>query len=406
MSAPSQSPRLDGFRSALKGSRILVTGGTGFIGGRLVERLVLECGAEVRVLVHHFARASRIARFPIEMMLGDMTEPQDVERAVQGCEVIFHCACATQGSEAKQLRANGRGTENVLASAQRSSVKRVVHVSSNAVYGITPDGDLDETAPRRPANPYSCGKLSTENAAFAAARDSRLPVVILQPTIVYGPFATPWTVNVLQQLKVKRSILVNGGEGLCNAVYVDDVTNAMLLAAVAERCVGEAFLISAEAPVTWREFYGRYEQMLGIRSSISMSAAEATAYSKNHRQTLLRAFLTLIRDEPSFRRRLGATPEVTRLRTLARLLPSTIRQSLARRVRSGGATQPQPVASPADKPIQALPARGIQLFATKTRVRIDKAKRLLGYEPAFDFETGMNLTEEWARWANLLDSRP
>jgi nucleoside-diphosphate-sugar epimerase len=103
--------------------------------------------------------------------------------------------------------------------------------------------------------------------------------VILQPTVIYGPSATPWTVDVLQWLKTSRVILVNRGSGLCNAVYIDDLITAILGAAVQERVIGERFLISGEKPVTWREFFRRFEHMLGFASTVEMSAAEAEAYA-------------------------------------------------------------------------------------------------------------------------------
>ena len=77
----------------LSGKRVLVTGGTGFIGGRLIERLVVDYKADVRALVRNFARASRIARFPIQMVHGDVINPSDVNQAADGCEFIFHCVC-------------------------------------------------------------------------------------------------------------------------------------------------------------------------------------------------------------------------------------------------------------------------------------------------------------------------
>ena len=241
---------------ALSGKRILVTGGTGFIGSRLIERLVLEENAEARVLVHHPAHAARVARLPVAIVQGDVLDAADLERAAEGCEMIFHCAYGTSPDETLQRRVNVEGTRNVFDAALGAKVKRVVHFSTLMVYGVTADGDLDETAPRRYfGNAYSDSKLDAEKLAFDYIRRHHLAVVILQPTAVYGPFALQWTQNVLEKMKTGRMILVDGGEGLRNAVYIDDLVSAALLAAVKEQAVGEAFLISGEAPVTWIEFY-------------------------------------------------------------------------------------------------------------------------------------------------------
>ena len=391
---------------ALSGRQVLVTGGTGFIGGRLVERLVLECNADVRVLVRNYARVSRIARFPIELVPGDVTQPDDVERAASGCEVIFHCAYGNSGSDRMRRLVNVEGTRNVLEAALHSGAERIVQISTLLVYGITSNGDLDETAPRRySGHVYSDSKLDAEKLAFDCVEKHGLPVAILQPTAVYGPFDLGWTIGVLQTLKTGRMILVNGGNGLCNAVYVDDVVSAMLLAAVKEEAVGEAFLISGEQPVTWRDFFDRYAHMLAISGTVSMSAAEAKAYSakRQKRTSIVKETLSILREEPLVRRRVLQTREANALMKIIRLLlPKQIHQSLKRQIGISERDCPLEAASVGEKPIHPLDPYMVQFYATKTRVRVDKAKRMLGYQPDFDFESGMRLTEEWARWANLL----
>jgi len=387
------------------GKKVLVTGGTGFIGGRLIEKLVLECHADVRVLARNFTNAFRIARFPLEFMYGELTAKGDVERAVSGCEVIFHCAYGNQGDHKSRKLVNIAGTKNVLEAALHAGVKRVVHLSTAAVYGwATTDGDLDETAPRRYSNDvYSDSKLEAEKIALHYAEKYRLPVVVIQPTVVYGPFSKAWTVAVIQQLKTGKVILVNDGEGLCNAVYVDDVVSAVLLAAVKKEAVGEVFLISGEQPVTWRSFYNRYERMLAISATVNMSPTEAKHY-RRETKGILRETLSMLREEAHIRERLSRTAEVTYLkRIVSSLLSEHSWQSLKQRFMNGNGTDQQQVAREAEKIIHPVMPFLANFFASKTRVRIDKAKKLLSYQPAYDFESGMKLTEEWARWANLLE---
>lgn len=397
----------------LSGSRVLITGGTGFIGGRLVEKLMLEHQVDVRILVRNFARAPRIARFPVEMVHGDVTNPSDVERAVSGCDVVFHCAAlGSEGSREVRHLVNVEGTRNVLEAALDAGVNRVVHLSSLTVYGNTPDGDLDETAARRySGNIYSDTKLDGEKVASEYARERGLPVVILQPTIVYGPYGDFWTVYTLRKLKTERVILVNGGDGLCNPVYIDDVIHAMLLAAVRDEAVGEAFLISGEQPVTWREFFEMYASMIGPVEMVSMSATELleASQARKRRRTrgILKETLSILREEPDVRKRFLRTSEVTALvRIIGALVPKQRRQSLKKwmteRSKRTARTNHPPTASEAAKPTRLMSPEVVQFYVPKTRVRIDKAKRLLGYQPAFDLESGMELTEQWARWANLL----
>jgi len=385
---------------SLAGRTALVTGGTGFIGGRLVERLVVEHGVKVRALVRNLAGAGRLARFPVTVIHGDVTSPSDLQTAIEGCGLVFHCAYGTSGSQKHRAWVNTEGTRRVLAAARAAGAQRIVHLSTLMVYGKTADGDLDETAPRRRfGNAYSDSKLAAERIALA----SGLPVAVLQPTAVYGPYGGVWTENVLRALEAGRQILVDGGGGLANAVYVDDLVSAMLLAAVKEAAVGEAFLISGEEPVTWKELFGRFERMLGGEPrTVEMTQAEALAYWRDWQRRQPRALgeaFRILKQEQGIRTRIERTREILWLREMASaVLPERWQQKIKGRLGSGGL----PSAPDQALPIHPLSPEMIGFFRARTRVRIDKAKRLLGYAPAFDFATGMDLTEKWARWANLL----
>jgi nucleoside-diphosphate-sugar epimerase len=275
------------------------------------------------------------------------------------------------------------------------------------VYGATPDGDLDETAPRRYfGNNYSDSKLDAENVALEYAKVHRLPVTVLQPTAVYGPFGPVWTVNVLNKLKTGRVILVNGGDGLCNAVHIDDLVSAMLLAGTRDDAVGEAFLISGEQPITWRDFYARHERMLGLSATVNMSAAEIRArYIQNRpkAKSLFKEAWGIVREDSKIRERLSRTAEVEAVKKAARLfLPKPAQQLMRQQITTRKRTEQPPANVKGEQPIHPLSPLEVKFAAAKTRVRIDKAKRILGYQPIFDFESGMSLTEQWARWANLL----
>lgn len=392
---------LASIQGALAGRKVLVTGATGFIGGRLIERLVVEHGAEVTALVRNLAAAARLARFPVTVARGDVTHPANLATAIQGCDVVFHCAYGTSGSQKHRAWVNREGTRRVLEASRAAGVSRIVYLSTLMVYGQTEDGDLDESAPRkRFGNAYSDSKLEAERIALT----SGLPVSVLQPTAVYGPYGGVWTEAVIRSLQSGRQILVNGGDGLGNAVYVDDLVSAMLLAAVKESALGEAFLISGEEPVTWRELYGFFERMLGTeRRTVDMTEAEALAHWRRWKRgqpRMVGEALRILKQEQPVRERIERTREGVWLREMAStVLPEAWQQRIKARLASGGRPS-RPAA--AELPIHPLTPQMIGFFRARTRVRIDKARRLLGYRPAFDLETGMDLTEKWARWANLL----
>jgi len=271
------------------------------------------------------------------------------------------------------------------------------------VYGSVPDGDLAETVHRRySGSVYADSKLDAEALAFEYSRKHDVSIAILQPTVVYGPFAGGWTTGVLSQLRTRRVVLVNGGDGLCNLVYIDDVVGAMLLAAVTEKAAGEAFLISGERPVTWREFYNAFEAMLGISSTVSMPLDE-TGRTLRKPKHLTAELSAIVRERP-VRNRIVKSREVSALKNWARhLLPASAQESLRRSFKQNGRNGTAGAAPAAQqKPLSQLDRTTAEFFASKVRVRIDKAQRILGYRPAFDLETGMKVTEEWAKWANLL----
>ena len=154
--------------------------------------------------------------------------------------------------------------------------------------------------------------------------------------------------------------LIDGGAGVCNAVYVDDVAEAVLLAAEREQAVGEAFLISGE-PITYRDFYERFARMVGGQRTVPMSADEAIDRWRKKRRRM-------------------------------ELVPRRILGSPAADARASDRVHlPDPVS--------------VMLQAQFATASTEKARQLLGWEPSFDFETGAHLTEQWARWANLVPAR-
>jgi nucleoside-diphosphate-sugar epimerase len=244
--------------------------------------------------------------------------------------------------------------------------------------------------------------LEAERIALYYAEQRGLPVVVLQPTAVYGPFAPVWTTEVIEQLSRGRLILVDGGEGICNAIYIDDLIRAMLLAATKEGIAGEVFLISGESSVTWREFFGSYEHMLGVRATVSMSSAEAKTYWEQQNKGMLKELINLFREDPIIRQRIFGTRKGAALKRFAQsVVPVKVWGSMKKEISVNGGVPK--LKDPDRNSIIPLTPEAIEFYRSKRRVSIDKAKQLLGFRPAFDLQTGMRLTEKWAQWANLLN---
>jgi nucleoside-diphosphate-sugar epimerase len=377
---------------------VLVTGASGFVGARLVERLALECGATPRVLVRTIARAAPLSRLPIEIALGDLRDSGAIDEAVAECSLVFHCARGTHGTLAERRSVDVDGARNVLEASLRAGVARVVHTSTYVVYNVPREGVVDETLPYgKDRDPYSEAKREAERIVLRYA--PRLSVVVIQPTVVYGPGAGVHGRDVLEELRSTRIPLVNEGRGVCNALYIDDLVSALLLAATGERAVGERFLISGAEHPTWQDFYGAFERMLGVRRTAVMTEHEALAHWKrsSRRGWLLPEAGKAVRGDSVLRSRLLATKEGVLIRRVAeRVMPAAYFAPERWLDRDGEPT------GTADPPLAAFKPEVIRTLVSTARVRIDKARELLGYEPAFGFEQGMRLTEAWARWERLI----
>ena len=379
---------------------VLITGATGFIGGRLVEFLASK-GKRIRITTSDFAHCPRIARFRVDMVKADLRQPAGFEKAVEGCDTVFHLAYRFGGGPREQRNVNLNGTLALARAAMRQRVRRFVHFSSVAAYGIPIAGDLTEcTKPRRTSDLYSLTKRKIDEALRDLSRSAKLPLTILQPTIVYGPYGNTWTVRLLEQVKAGQIALPRNGRGLCNAVYVDDVVRAAILCMNADTARGETFLISGSSPVTWRDFYGGYEKMAHTDAVVELSDTEFNAAVKRYDAELRfmsRIKRTLARRPELRAQLLNLPPQRWIIRAARILLPSSARRDLDRRYKAIWQR------ADAEKCSLFIPDPDSRsLYAAKTSVRIDKASEILGYCPKFDFERGMNLTRTWAHWANII----
>ena len=375
-------------KGGLDGRTVLVTGASGFIGGRLTERLSLEEGAHVRAAVRTFQNAARISRFPadrVEVRGFDMTNAGDgIDDLVGGCDTVFHLA-----HDAGSPRDNAQGARLIGAACRRAGVRRLVFVSSMSVYEPLPDAPLTEASPngRLPRN----NKLAAEREIIRMIREDGLRATVIQPTIVYGPFSRHWTDHPADMLIDGALILPAPGDGICNAVYVDDVVSALLLAACRDAARGETFLVSGPDHPTWLDFYGAGARALGREGAL-----RTMAYDELERRVARRDGLPALLAP---RRLLAHRP----LRPLRRVLRSVYRrlgdgvQAKARRFYEQGLV---PSKDDTDGMAGLLPPkRRLDLYAAKCVVRIDKARRLLGYEPEFDLERGMERTTRYLHWA-------
>jgi dihydroflavonol-4-reductase len=231
--------------------RAFVTGGTGFIGGRVVRKL-REHGDEVVALVRSPARASDLAELGCELVEGDLGGADAIRRGVQGCDAVFHVAAVYKvgipSSEREAMRdANVGGTERVLDAAIEANVARIVYVSTVGIFGNTHGKVVDETYDRDGEGFLSCYE-ETKYRSHEVALDrisKGAPIVIVQPGGVYGPGDHSEIGNIIDQTRTGKLKMLMFPQTGFNLVHVDDVANGILLAYEKGK-VGESYVLGGE----------------------------------------------------------------------------------------------------------------------------------------------------------------
>jgi UDP-glucose 4-epimerase len=244
-------------------SRVLVTGGAGFIGSNLVRALLAE-GEEVRVL-DNFSTGSRanLEGLPVEIVEGELRSYERVHNAVRGVEVVFHLGAL--GSVPRSVQdpltssaVNVEGTLNVLLAARDEGIRRVVFSSSTSVYGSSRELPTREDAPPDPISPYGVAKLAAERYCISFSRVyESFETVVLRYFNVFGPRQSPFSQYAaviplfIRAIAAGEPVTINGdGEQSRDFTYVDNVVDATVAAASAPGASGRIFNVASGAPAS------------------------------------------------------------------------------------------------------------------------------------------------------------
>jgi nucleoside-diphosphate-sugar epimerase len=249
---------------SLTGQTVLITGATGFLGGEIARRLSAD-GALVRALVRRPEKSEFLkASGNIEIVKGDITDAGRMYEVCKGCDYVIHAAAALGGSLDRQRPINVDGTRRVMLAAAAAGVKRVVHISTIAVYGYTTMGDVTEDTPQKPGRvPYNVTKAEAEMVVREVSAAHGVPFSIIRPGMIYGPRSNGWTARMFQLGKRRPTIFLGDGSGCAHPIYVDDVVDLAILLATHRAAEGEAFNCSADPAPTWRDFLGGYSRLAG-----------------------------------------------------------------------------------------------------------------------------------------------
>lgn len=258
---------------------VLVTGATGFIGRRLVARLLDE-GAAVRALVLDGDPAEGLLpKGSVEIVRGSVTDRASVERAAAGSEVVFHLAAVVGDWAPEELfqSVTIEGTRNALSAAAEAGARAIL-ASSIVVYGdALGRAECHEERPfGRALGSYSRSKQEQERIALDLARRSGLAVTLLRLANVFGPGSRPWVEMAVKQLKSGAPALIGRGDQNAGLCYVDNAVEAFVRAALTPSSAGRAYNVCDASAVTWRRYFDDLASASGSRPPRSLPVPVAT----------------------------------------------------------------------------------------------------------------------------------
>lgn len=321
--------------------KVFITGALGFIGRRLGEHY-RERGVEV-------SGVDLRGEPGLGVVAGDVSAGGAWQERLAGCDLVIHTAAivSNAGRAGRFWKLNVLGTRRVVDAAARHGARRLVHFSSVRAFGDLgfPDG-VNEDHPVRPdGNAYVDTKIASEQVVLQAHAAGEVPVTIVRPADVYGPGSRPWTILPVEAIKARQFLLPAAGKGIFSPVYVDTLVEGVGLAAAKEEGAGQVFTLSDGIGVSTSEFFGHYARMLGVAPVRTVPTSVAVALA-------------------------NAAGAVDRLRG-------------EKFSEAGGA--------------------GIRYLGARTGTySIEKARRMLRFEPAITLDKGMELTEAWLRDQGML----
>lgn len=312
-------------------STVLVTGGSGFVGGRLIERLVAK-GYQVRALARSDEAIRIVQKRGAQPVRGSLNDVASLARAVRGCDAVIHVAAYFKlwGDPAEFERSNVEGTANLLQAAASASVRRFVQLGAAAVVmgDMTPMLRADESLPRqeRAWAPYSASKARSEALVLAANRDGVFETVVLRPPMIWGA-GMPVLDHMIETVKAGQFRWVGSGSQAMSTAHVDNVCHALELAVEKGRG-GEAYFVSDGTDTTLKGLISGLLRTRGIeppRASAPLPVAWIMAsvmewvwrrFSRPGEPPITRQMLRLIGESFTLdigkaQRELGYRPEVS-----------------------------------------------------------------------------------------------
>jgi dihydroflavonol-4-reductase len=243
---------------------ILVTGATGFTGSALAKKLI-EQGHRVRALVRSESQAESVRKEGMDPIVGNLTDADSVNKAVEGSDLVYHIAAAYRESlPLAELEAvNVTGTRHVAEACRRHSVKRLVHCSTVGVHGDIQNPPADENAPFDPGDNYQKTKLKGE-LLIRKFMGEGLPAVIFRPVGLYGPGDLRF-LKLFKGIKKGTFVMFGDGSPLYQLTYIDDVVAMVIACGDHPAAEGRTYIVCGTPAVTLNELVSKIAAVTGSR---------------------------------------------------------------------------------------------------------------------------------------------
>jgi NAD dependent epimerase/dehydratase len=267
---------------SLRGRKILVTGAGGFIGSHLVDRLVSD-GALVRVFLRYNSRSNRgllemtspKIMEHVEVIFGDLRDPEAVCGAMRGIETVFHLGALiaipySYMNPREVTETNVMGTLNILMAARQTLPGRILHTSTSEVYGTALKVPIDENHPIQAQSPYSASKIAADKISESFFRSFEVPVVTVRPFNTYGPRQSARAIipTIVSQALSGGDLRLGDLKPVRDFNYVTDTVDGFVRAALADGVEGETFNLGSGLAISISELVEMIRKLTGYSGRI------------------------------------------------------------------------------------------------------------------------------------------
>ena len=328
--------------------KALVTGGTGFTGNHLAKKLS-SLGHNVRILARNTSIVDNIDLPAVELFRGDLTQRDKVFAAVEGMDKVFHIAAAYRQANLTGKDfwdTNYQGTRNIIDACVEHGTKRLIHCSTIGIVSSVKNPPADETTEVSPGDTYQDSKCAAEFDVINLSKEKGLAATVIRPCAIYGP--GDWRLlKIFKMIAKKRFLFFGNGKAYYHMVYIDDLVDAFLLASEKPEAVGEVFIIGGEKYITLNEL----AEYIAAEFNVPVPKLHLPYLPFEAAAVVLEAAYKFLK--------IKKAPFIYK--------------------------------------------RRIAFFKKSRAFSIEKAKRLLGYEPKVDLKTGIHLTAKWYIDKGLID---